>query len=476
MVTIKNKLKYTVAFVFAIIFFVANFIPFANFAKADGESEPEIYELITLTDQNYNTAASIYSIPDIEKEQVTPFNSVTEKYYEGWSIFPQTDSNNEFNTTYNVLDRGSTYNMTRKSFYVWVYFSNTFPQEYLEFVLNNINSSRNIKIKITASELEKVLTKVDVDYEEGYSWNLIEFPLSTVGEYEAFTSITIKYYSTGEVEAKTTAELNFYNMYISDSQNTQVTAISKQRYNGGKIKYPTDAVLDNLFTGDKITFPSRSAFLLEYAYWGKYDLLKTYSDLTIVWRIGIAKGNEKINYYSLGNEFTFDKEGLYKISYNCTVNRGGEHSKTAAEIVFEKYIENFYGMYFENPSFVDLKVGNSYIISFTMNPALTQTQDLTVQCNKEYIDVEEITSSYVKIKIKQKGNTTLKIVTKGRRTGRTEETEYVASTNIIAKEKSNTRNYDTFKTICYITLALVGVVLLVFLIKTLVKAHKYNVK
>lgn len=471
MVTIKNRLKYVVVFVFAIVFFVANFFPLVGIAKADGESEPEIYELITLTDQNYNTAASIYAIPDIEKEQVTPFDSVTETYFEGWSIFPETDSNNEFNTTYNVLDRESTYDMTRKSFYVWVYFSNTFPQECLEFVLNNSNSSRNIKIKITATELENVLTKTDVDYEEGYSWNLIEFPLSTFGEYEAFTSITIKYYSTGEVEAKTTAELNFYNMYISDSQNTGVTAISKQRFNGGKIKYPTDAVLDNLFTGDKIIFPSRSAFLLEYAYWGKYDLLKTYSDLTIVWRIGIAKGNEKINYYSLGSEFTFENEGLYNIYYSCTVN--GEIKTT---IAFTKYIEAFYGMYFENPSFVDLKVGDSYIISFTMNPALTQTQDLIVQCNKDYIDVEEITLNYVKIKIKKKGNTTLKIVTKGKRAGRTEETEYVASTNIVAKEKSKARNYDTFKTICYIALALVGVALLVFLIKTLVKAHKYNVK
>lgn len=439
-------------------------MPKAMFSVA-ADSPAQIFTLINTLPETFSNASALYNIQDSEKETYTPFNAESKNYYDGWSFSPvQNDTTGQINAEYNCLDIG-TINTEGKSLYLWIYFSNILLQDKYEIFLHS--SSNDLTITLFREELHEILAKDDVDFEYGYSWNKLELPLPS-GEYR-FTSVSFKSSSIDAEGYKNSADLNIYNVYISDSETNYNNAKSKQKYVDFGVLNPTSAVLNTKFLGDKIVLPSSINSALEYAFYGKVDLL---SEPTARWKIGVVYNNGEPNYdYDFGDTITFDKKGTYMIFYSCLY--GSENIDYVKRLSVS--IEEFYGLYFENPSFENLKIGESYILNYSLNPALNIVGDKVLEFNSEYIDAEILEGNKIKVTVKKAGDTSIKLIVNGTRVGKTEASEYSTKASLEIDEVP-VDNFYIFEICSYVFLGAVGVAIIVFVVKSFVKARKFNVK
>lgn len=449
-------------FVF-IMAIMMNFLQQILTVFADGEPVSARYSIIATTPEYYNNAQTLYGISDTEKELYTPFNQVDKVYMDGWSFKPAKNSYGEINSTYTSIDN-EVIDVTGKSLFLWIYFAPGIFHEKLKITLGS--SSGNIEFVVTSYELNAILMKEDVDWEDGYSWNLLEFPISKTGSYD-ITSITFNTFSTTQEEGLNISEMNIYSVYIDNSEANYINAKVKQKFLDWEVIYPSQTQIEKLYLGSSIKPAITMSQNVSYAFYGKYNLL---TENTASWRVGVRYNGGEAKYYNLGESITFDKEGAYIVYYECSF-AGKKHVAQPTVINIEKFI----AIYFENPSYTKLEVGKSYLINFIVNDGLTKTTDITLNFNSAYINAEVVEDGVIKVTVKKKGNTTLRANVSGIYVGSLDPVDFEAKTTLQLVGQAED-NFHVFKLYSFIFLGCVVVAIIVFLVISFVKSRKIDVK
>jgi len=458
---------------------------------AENLNEPIKYTLIG-ADFNSNPEETYlkYNISSANTSSFTPFDYENEKRLDGMSFtFPTGDKrkieNQYVKTNDIIIPQQENY-----SLFMWIHFDNIYLHN-LSVTIEFENSS-TLKWQINSDDLYNLIQKTsNITFNEHpYSWNKIEMPFNLAvktGElYEGeqlskINKIIFDYQSNniisdeydGQVIEPNFANLRFYDLYLSQSSDILEYSIEKQYYRFYKFNFFSEEILNSICVGDSIKLPLLSK-AVSYA-WNGFDDLKNGGLSSVSWRIVFKKpsSDTKFLYPNFGDTITFDEEGTYELSYQCKDTKYSTENPVISETI-QIVVEKLKPVYFEKSSY-KFEVGKTYRIKVYTSSVFSEVSDLKFSSENKNVELNYLGNGVLEVKVNKKGDFSLEASVNGLRPISAEFKEYTTSLKISAY-KQEVKDYTVLKIVLWCVLGIFGVVLIVYMVKIVVKARKFDVK
>jgi len=480
-----NKFKKTIFGCFAFVIALVTIVPIFSYSQfSSAESEPLKHSLLP---PDFNSMASEYNISSQQTSPFTPFDTENEVRFSGMSFSFIKGDDNKIDNQYIYVDNYDIPLGKDYSLFMWIYFDSIHLHD-LTITLELENGS-TISWAFTYTELQNLVKKnSEISLGElPYAWNKIELPfylaeitgeIYSSGKLIVANKLIVNYTSNRILENSETEELVnlsfsnllFYDIYISDSTIISDYSVIKQQYRFASFNFFPEEILNSVCVGDSLTLPTSLNKAVKYA-WNGSDNLKTLS--TVSWRIILKTPDENSYLYpSFGDTIEFDKEGTYQLYYQC-FDTYYSNTKPIVSGVQNIIVNTLNPIYFDK-STLKAEVGKTYVINVYSSSLFTEVSDFTFT-SSDGVLVEYKNKGVIEVTANKVGNHNIEVSVKGKRPASPNEKEYKVSFKITAsspKHKDNT----TLKVILWSILGIFVVALLIFGIKKVVKANKYDVK
>lgn len=423
----------------------------------------------------------------------TPFDFDEGERRAGMSFRLESGEDNKIENKFVYVDDYDVAQGLDYSLFLWIYFDTAYVHN-LTITLELENNS-SIKWDIAYGDLQDMLRKTsDLNYVDfPFGWNKFELPFKSAqingkiydgGKLVQTSKMIVNFSSSRDLSSLTnvgSAEksfslLRFYDVYLAESDNSTKKCPIKQAYRFCSFNFFDDEVKESVCVGDSLYIPILSK-AINYAWNGEEDVKNTLaSSNTIVWSVVIQTPNlndEYIRNISFGQKLTFEYEGTYKIYYQCTDTR---YSNTEPIISGSQtiFVSKLKPIYFNRNSF-NFEVGKSYIIKAETSSKFSHVSDLEFTSSSENVIVENLGNGYFKITPNKKGDYSVDVSVEGQRAASPVNKTYTVTIDVSVKE-AKVDNTHIYKIVLWSIVGVGVVILLIFGIKIIVKAHKYDVK
>lgn len=409
---------------------------------------------------------------------IAPFDTETKSMMEGSSITPAADEYGQILNPIGISIKPYT-PTTSDVIYLWVYLIDTTIFK-LNFSLNS-GSSEGISWEFDSTEV----------YEMGTGWKILALPLSKFSAdklKENYTTLSVSYYAESEdyigeegyekydVVAKENFSIfhAFYTKNVNSSQNSGIV------YSLGKTYYKFSNkfnVSKTVFIGDKIKINSADE-LFEYLYVGKYDLSTYTTTGRYFWSLSLkspeASSGDGVEF---GEEISFAQNGYYVLNISLYENRTYYNLQILNEDI-SIYCDELSLGFFLMGSTYKIKDNENVQLTFKLTDGITVLNELSVSTTNNNAAIESYYQEdgvvYVMVSGVSKGSSGVEISAKAisNNGSRAKEFSAVASIKIESSEEST----DIFVVILWVTFGCFCAFFVVFLVISLVKARKNDVK
>ncbi len=454
---------------FACVSFSSNTIVFAT-------TDEVTYSLVPT---NFNANLSKYNLKNSNIDIFTPFNFTSKTRMTGRSFNLDHDENNIINNQYVTLDQQDQIDYRENlALEMWIYFS-TINLHDLTVTLTLVNDA-TITFNLTKTELKNLLSKGLLD-ESPYAWNKFVFAFDDAqisGEISNGTylyepkRITINFTSEFEEEqAPSFANLLFYDIKIVQSDQDKVTVTEKQDYTISGFNHISSDLADKFGVGDTYKVPLLSG-VVNYAYYGKDNLLDNHNPYTWRVRVVIPDADGTVTTIAFGSTITFEYEGEYKIYYECVHPEDGVNHV----VLFSReniYVNIFKPVYFSLAS-LRAEVGKTYVASVQTSSLFETVSDITYEYDQSALQLETGEDGEIQITGKKAGKYQIVAKVTGKKLTSSEAQEYQTEFNVEFNDIDNSQ--AVYRIILYVILGVIGVIILISVIILVVKSRKVVVK
>lgn len=415
---------------------------------------------------------------DCKIEDIAPFDPETRSKMQGLSITPDADEYGQFSSRTFVI---TPYKPEQDdAIFMWIYLIDVVT----------------FKLKISIYDGSSSTLSWEFDsqqvYEMGIGWKLIKLNLRDFEFQEDYTQktyekITFSYLSEAEdfegeegyesYDVKTDERFSFYHVFAS--KNANYSENSGKIYSLAKSYYD---FCDNFMTGgtvykgDKLTIKSaRDVF--KYLYAGKYDLSNFVSSGRFYWSLSMTDPDLVKTNLEFGDSINFHKTGYYVISISL-IQKATITNKTILKVDINLYSDELTLGSFLSGSKYSLKDNEKIMLSFKVSNGVDIDGDYSFTFNNNNAEID---SYYVKDGIlyvcvagKNAGTSKLTVSAKGISKHNLKVQDFSAEATITIKQsKADT---DVFLIILWITFGIFVSGFVIYLLISLVKSRKNDVK
>lgn len=478
----KKKLSFILAVIFGLAFVMLPIFSTtknskSNIASALSNAEEEFFiegNSFDLISKNPNGDIGNCSIED-----VAPFDTNTKTMMEGKSVTPTAD---EYGQILNPIGlRINGFVPTKNDvIYLWVYLIDAVTFK-LKFSLNS-GSASGLEWEFDSSQV----------YEMGTGWKILALSFSKftdeqIGTNE-YNSLSVSYYSEyedfkgeeGYEKYEVVANENFSIFHVFVTKNANLSQNSGIVYSLGKsfYKFKDDFDLSNtVFIGDKIKLNSANE-IFDYLYVGKYDLTTYTTSGRYFWKLSIKSPSaSSFSQVEFGKDINFYETGYYCINI-ALYEKLTLYNKQILNEDISIYCDELSLGYFLMGTKYKIKDNENILLSFKLTQGITILEELSVSLtnNNAIVDsyYEEDGIVYVLISGVSGGSCELEITAKAisEKGSRYKTFSSTASIEIESTEKET----DIFIVILWITFGCFCLVFVVYLVISLVKSRKNDVK
>ncbi len=456
-----------------------------DFAFAEDETPSEIFDLIPY---NFNTVPSqtesIYNIKPENVSGFTPFDFETGKRMAGTSFKLDSDANSQIINEYVTVSNASIPFDDSKDYalYMWMYFSDYAVHNLkitLEFETTQV--VWNMSQQTLLGEVEKYGTSVS---SLPHGWNLLRLPFSGANkDDDSYKSqrpmkLTIDYESPTMAQEKYAA-LRFYHVYIGETNNEGGLFVEKQDYRIASFNGFDEKLKNNLIIGDEITVPT-VASVVNYAWEGETDLTNsrqfnnTTNEKTFVWVINLLSPSDNTTkrVYE-GNKIKFSEAGNYTLFVQC------KDYNDNLIVSYSQYfsVREFTPIFLKNTAQskkITMKVGTTYKLEFATSQVFSSVGELSYRVVDGDVEIKDLGGGVLEVKAHSTGNFILEVSVDGERVAKPELASYKTEIELEVVKEKKTSNWVFIFIYCVI--GAFGVFLIGFVIYSLVKARKFDVK
>ncbi len=471
-------MKKTISFICAIFIALALLMPCFCCAKTTSDNEIAFAGI----EDDFYTAESIDlisknpsgSITNGIIEDVAPFDTSTNKKMEGMSITPTSDDYGQIKSKSFKINQ---YNPSEDDVvYLWIYLIDT-VSFHLNITLTD-NMTKSLMWHFDSLEL----------YEIGTGWKLLGLKLSDFNSDE-FVSNTYEYImfnyemeDTGDgnnedVAIKASEKLSFFHIFVSNVSNPKIPSGKVAELSNSFYKLTEDLPFgETVFVGDKIKI-QKPEEMFEYLYIGKYDLSNYTTSGKYYWTLIIESPSRTRTNIDFGDTILFTEQGFYQLTIQL-IEVGTFSNQIRLNKDISIFCDEAHLGYFSMGTTYKIKDTESILIAFKLAQNFVQDEELKVSLNNKNAEIETYYEEdgflYIFVSGKSGGNTTLEIFAKGSTLYNSEKLDLVSSA--IIEIESTEKKMDVFLVILWITFACFCVVIIIYLIISLVKARKNDVK
>lgn len=478
----KKKLSFILAAIFGLAFIMLPFFAlcknsttFTAEAATNGETEFFIegnsFDLISKNPSGNIGNCTIES-------GVAPFDPETKSLMDGSIITPAADEYGQILNPIGIKINNYT-PAASDVIYLWVYLIDTTIFK-LKFSLNS-GSSEGISWEFGSNEV----------YEMGTGWKILALPLSKFSAddlKENYNILSVSYYAESEdyvgeedyekYEIKAKENFSIFHAFVTKNVNSsQKSGIV---YSLGKSYYKFSNkfnISKTVFIGDKIKINSANE-LFEYLYVGKYDLSTYTTSGRYFWSLSLkspdASSGDSVEF---GEEISFAQNGYYVLNISLYENRTYYNLQILNEDI-SIYCDELSLGFFLMGSIYKIKDNEKIQLTFKLTDGITILSDLSVSTTNNNAAIESYYQEdgvvYVMVSGVSKGRSEVEVSAKAISNNgvRAKEFSAVASIKIENSEEST----DIFIVILWITFGCFCAFFVVFLVISLVKARKNDVK
>lgn len=426
-------------------------------------------------------------LPESYSHAPAPFNSYIGEYMDGEAFYPNSTAQGQVLPQSFTL--GETFKIsTQRSLYLWVFIPNeaVVVQDDLKSCSFSIrfallkSGTEQIAWEYSSAELENMFKK----YSGGsvsFGWKLFELNFAGAnGNAEQlddleFNQFSISY-SLDSVSLSglqlNSQKLAIYHVLLADKKSGSSGIIDSFDYCNYALTNEYKQRLLNLYLGDTFKFGSVSG-IFEFINVGLLDLREvTPSDFK--WYMRINRGNTVVS-DSANLEFLFDVPGWHSITIELKQKLYGR------EINILNYSRGVDIMEFTLGKFLNsslnLRVGERQDVIFSPNSDFNKLGDYQVKVSDnsvlEATYYEQDGQLHLVLLAKKKGKVTVSVTAKGSRALGGEQKNY---SQLCSVRVDNANQSSWQLTVVWITFACLSAILVVFVLISVVKARKNDVK
>ena len=482
----KTSCKHFSTIVLALILLIGSFscIHFSSKQRQKkyvfAEGEVVSYSLVPANYYEDPNKQSKYNLGSSNLDSFTPFDFVTGERMPGDAFKLPVDEYEQIIDQYVKLEyHNDIVKSDDLSIVLWIYIDGNLLYD-LSLTLE-LENGVEILYELSSTELTLMLEKNNQETYLPYAYNKFSFPLSS-GTFDgeiyngnflyAPTKLTINYSSVipEEQREQDFAGLYFYDIRIEEVNNQNIAVIEKQNYYiSGFNLMPTD-VAESICVGDKYKIPLLSQ-VVNYAYKGKENILQNFHDYSWRVRVIVPDDNATQIIYNYGENITFEKEGVYKIYYEC-IHSEDDKIKVDLYARDDVYVNTINGIYFMKDK-LNVVVGDKYLVGINTSSLFKNVSDIVFEYDHDALDVSLGESGRVVVKAKKTG--TYRVVAKvnGNRVLNMQMQEYQTEIEIVARNAENKSDHKIF---IIVSLSVIGLTILISLVILVVKSRKIVVK
>lgn len=411
-------------------------------------------------------------------ENIAPFDPDTKSKMDGSSVTPDADEFGQFSSrTFSI----NAYTPERDdAIFMWIYLIDVVT----------------FKLKISIYDGSSSVLSWEFDsqqvYDMGIGWMLIKLNLRDFEFSEDYTTkiydrITFSYLSEAEefegeegyesYDVKTDERFSFYHVFVS--KNANYSENSGKIYSLAKSYYE---FCDNfitggtVFVGDKLKLSSVKD-VFKYLYTGKYDLSNYMSSGKFYWTLSVKDPELVKTKIDFGDTVNFYKSGYYVIS--ITLNQKTTiTNKSILNIDINLYSEELTLGSFISGSRYSLKDNEKIMLSFKLSNGIDIEGDYEISLSNNNAEIDSYYEKdgilYVCVAGKNAGTSTLQITAKGISKHNSQVQDFSAEASITISQSS--KGVDVFMVILWITFGVFVVGFIIYLLISLVKSRKNDVK
>ena len=411
-------------------------------------------------------------------EDIAPFNTDTYQKMEGKSITPSSDDYGQINAKNFKITQ---YQPSEGDVvYLWVYLIDVFSFE--------------LKISLSDSLSNTVSWEFDsMDlYEFGTGWKLLALKLSDFDSEVSYTEHTYEYinfsykseddgFSDGEkyedYAEKTTEKFSFYHVFVADvvdaEKSSGIVAELSNSYYKLSESFPFNGTV---FVGDKIKI-QKPAEIFEYLYIGKYDLSNYTTSGKYYWSLKIQSPSKVTTNVDFGDMILFNELGFYNLTIQLvevgTFKNVVRLNKDISIFCDEAHFGTFnMGLNYK------IKDNEKLLITFILTDNFVTAEDYEVSLDNKNAEIESYYEKdgvlYICVAGRSGGVCKLNISAKGSTRYNDSNMEMLSSATI--NIESTEKQTDIFLVILWIVFACFCLGIVIYLIISLVKARRNDVK
>lgn len=408
-------------------------------------------------------------------ENIAPFDAIAKKKMEGSSITPTADDCGQFkNKEFGI----TAYTPTEDDvIYMWVYLINVLTFKFT-VSLGGVNNS-SIVWEFDSSQV----------FDMGSGWKIIALDLDSHSENlgGTFNTISFSYYSemndyTDEEEyqeynEKTNERFSFYHVFVTKSEHEQkphgvVFSLGKTFYEISD----TFSIDKNVYIGDSVVINSATE-VFKYLYIGKYDLSNFVSSGVYYWRLSIKSPGSVTTKFTFGDKILFSETGFYQLTIRLY-----ETGVVSTDVILNETIS----IYCDELALGKFTMGSKYtfkddgqvVITFKLASGIELTQDIDISLENKNAQVdsyyEEDGTIYIYVSGVSSGTCKMDISAKAKTKYNTKTQDFTASATL--EIESTEKQVDVFMVILWSTFACFCIGFLIYLLISLVKSRKNDVK
>lgn len=477
----KKKLSFILAAVFGLVFVMLPFFAvnknsktFTAEAATNGEAEFFIegnsFDLIS----NNPTG----DIGNCTIENTAPFNPETKSVMSGSSITPASD---EYGQILNSVGfRINNYQPSSTDvIYMWVYLIDAI--------------SFKLKIELNSGSATGLVWEFDSTevYQMGTGWKILalclsDFSSDAIETDKIYNSIAISYYSEfedykneeGYQKYNIVAKENFSIYHIFYTKNVNLSQNSGIVYSLGNSFYEFSdkfTLSNTVYIGDKLKINSADE-IFKYLYIGKYNLSTYLTTGNYYWSLFVKPPESTKTQVEFGENINFIENGFYTISIELT-RKGTLTNNTILSESFSIYCDELKLGHFLMGSNYKIKDDESVLLLFKLANNISIVDEISVSVNNDNAKVsyyEENGTLYILVSGCCGGSSSVNVSAKAKSDYGTKTANFTASASI--EIESTEEKTDAFVVILWITFGCFCVFFVVYLLISLVKARKNDVK